>query len=181
MAIHSPKELIWWNEPVERTEVVWIVIAFLWGLVMFGTMVVWHLYGKQNLSNEAYRTTPETFLARTEAFTEKHKVREDGNSGIPVVRPPPGGDAYLLARLWQWWPILELEKGQSYRLHISSLDWQHGFSLQPTNINLQIHPGYEMVLTVVPDIAGEFSIVCNEFCGIGHHTMVGRIHVVDKK
>ena len=40
MAIHPPKELIWWNEPVERTEVVWIVIAFLWGLVMFGTMVV---------------------------------------------------------------------------------------------------------------------------------------------
>lgn len=177
MAIHPPKQLIWWNEPVERTELVWIAIAFLWGLAMFGTMVVWHLYGKQNLSNEAYRITPDMFLARTEAFAEKYKVREDGNSGIPVVKPPPGGDAYLLARLWQWWPILELEKGQSYRLHISALDWQHGFSLQPSNINLQIHPGYEMVLTVVPDQAGEFTIVCNEFCGIGHHTMVGRIYV----
>ncbi len=181
MAIHPPKQLIWWNEPVERTELVWIAIAFLWGLVMFGTMIAWHFYGKQNLSNEAYRITPEMFLERTEAFADKYKVREDGNSGIPVVKPPPGGDAYLLARLWQWWPILELEKGQSYRLHISALDWQHGFSLQPSNINLQIHPGYEMVLTVVPDQAGEFTIVCNEFCGIGHHTMVGRIHVVDKK
>ncbi|MCC6466806.1 MAG: cytochrome c oxidase subunit II [Alphaproteobacteria bacterium] len=181
MAIHPPKQMIWWHEPVERSELVWIAVAFLWGLVMFGTMVAWHFVGKQNLSNEAYRITPDVFQARTEAAAEKYKVREEGNTGIPVVRPPPGGDAYMLARLWEWWPILELEKGQSYRLHISSLDWQHGFSLQPTNVNLQIHPGYEMVLTVTPDAAGQFTVVCNEFCGIGHHTMIGRIYVVDKK
>ena len=41
--------------------------------------------------------------------------------------------------------MLELEKDQTYRLHLSSLDWQHGFSLQPININLQVHPGYDMV------------------------------------
>lgn len=76
--------------------------------------------------------------------------------------------------------MLELEKGKSYRLHLSSLDWLHGFSLLPENINLQIHPDYEMVLTVTPTTAGQFSVVCNEFCGIGHHTMVGRIHVVEK-
>ena len=29
------------------------------------------------------------------------------------------------------------------------------------------------------DEAGEFGVICNEFCGIGHHTMVGRIHVVE--
>ena len=27
--------------------------------------------------------------------------------------------------------------------------------------------------------AGEFEIICNEFCGVGHHLMVGRIVVVD--
>ncbi|HTJ22859.1 MAG TPA: hypothetical protein VL383_10725, partial [Gemmatimonadaceae bacterium] len=52
-------------------------------------------------------------------------------------------------------------------------------SLQPTNINIQIHPGYEHVITLTPTEAGEFGIVCNEFCGIGHHTMVGRVIVVD--
>jgi len=86
----------------------------------------------------------------------------------------------MLARLWQWYPILELEKNQSYRLHLSSLDWQHGFSLQPVNINLQIHPGYDMVLTVQPDKSGTYGVVCNEYCGLGHHQMVGRIYVVDK-
>jgi len=177
MAISPPSERIWWKEPVARSELIWITVAFLWGLTMFFTMVYWHVIGEQNLSNEAYRTTPEQYLEKANAMVAAHQVREE--TGYPVVHPPPGSDVYLVARLWQWWPILELEKGQSYRMHIASLDWQHGFSLQPTNINLQIHPGYEMVVTMTPDQAGDYGIVCNEFCGIGHHTMVGKIYVTE--
>jgi len=177
MSISSPQEKLWWNEPIPKSELIWIIVGFMWGLIMFFMMVYWHAAGEQNLSNEAYRINPENFAAKTEAMIAKHKVREE--SGFPVVHPLPGSDVYLIARLWQWWPILELEKDQSYRLHISSMDWLHGFSLQPVNINLQIHPGYEMVLTVKPDKAGEYGIVCNEFCGIGHHTMVGRMYVID--
>lgn len=177
MAISPPSERLWWNEPLAKMEIVWITVAFLWGLVMFGMMIYWHIEGEQNLSNEAYRTTPEVFAEKTNAMVEQYTVREE--SGFPVVHPPPGSEVYLIARLWQWWPIIEFEKDQSYRLHISSMDWLHGFSLQPVNINLQIHPGYEMVLTVAPNQAGEFGIVCNEFCGIGHHTMIGKIYVTE--
>jgi len=98
-------------------------------------------------------------------------------AGVPIVHPPAGSDVYMLGRLWQWWPILELEKDKTYRLHLSSMDWQHGFSVQPININMQVLPGYEMVLTVTPDKSGEYGVVCNEYCGIGHHTMVGKIYV----
>jgi len=177
MALYPPRARIWWREPIAKTEIVWIVIAFVWGLVMFFMMIYWHAEGKQNLSNEAYRITPEAFFAKAQAMVSAHQVREEG--GFPVVKPPPGSDVYMLGRLWQWWPILELERGQSYRLHLSSMDWQHGFSLQPVNINLQIHPGYDMVVTVTPDRAGEYGVVCNEYCGIGHHTMLGKIHVVE--
>jgi len=180
MAIFPPEKRIWWNEPVEKTEVLWIFIALLWALVMFFMMPYWHVNGNQNLSNEAYRIRPEVYAQRTEEMAAKYTVREEGDTGVPVVRPPAGSDVYMLARLWEWWPVLELEKGQSYRLHLSSVDWLHGFSLQPENINIQVHPGYDMVLTVTPTSSGEFSVVCNEFCGIGHHTMVGKIHVVDK-
>ena len=180
MAMTPPENRLWWNEPLDKVELAWIAIAFLWGLVMFSAMIYWHIVGEQNLSNEAYRIDPEVFAERTEAMVEAYTVREEGDTGIPVVHPPAGGDIYMVARLYEWWPVLELEKGESYRLHLSSMDVQHGFSLQPTNINLQIHPGYERVLTVTPDEAGEFSVVCNEFCGIGHHTMVGRIYVVEK-
>ena len=177
MALTSPETKVWWNESIGRGELVWITIAFLWGVLMFSMMVWWHLEGNQNLSNEVYRISPTKFEERTEAFVEKYKVREEAD--MPVARPAPGAEVYMLARLWEWWPILELKKGQTYRLHLSSLDWQHGFSLQPTNINIQVHPGLEHVVTLTPTQTGEFSVVCNEFCGAGHHTMVGRIHVVD--
>jgi cytochrome c oxidase subunit 2 len=83
----------------------------------------------------------------------------------------------LLGRLWQWYPALALKKGQTYRLHLSSLDLVHGFSLFPLNLNFMVLPGYEYVLTITPTAAGEVFVVCNEFCGIGHHQMVGKITV----
>ena len=179
MAIHPPEKRIWWHEPLHRMEIVWIAIAFVWGLVMFSAMIYWHIVGEQNLSNEAYRIDPEVFAERAEAMAEAYTVREEGDTGVPVVHPPPGSEVYMIARLWEWWPVLELEKGQSYRLHLSSMDWQHGFSLQPTNINVQVHPKIDMVLTITPSETGEFAVVCNEFCGIGHHQMLGKIHVVE--
>jgi len=106
-------------------------------------------------------------------------VREE--QGIPVVKPQAGADVYLLARLWQWWPILELEKGVSYKIHLSTLDWMHGFSLQPTNINISVYPGIEHIISLTPTQSGQFGIICNEFCGIGHHTMTGIIYVTEQK
>lgn len=179
-AILPPDVQLWWKQPIDRVEGTWIAIAFLWCLVMFVMMPYWHVFGKQNLSNEAYRTTPAAFSGKAQAMVDKYTVRTETDLNIPVVHPPVGSDVYLIARLWQWWPILELENGKSYRLHLSSMDYQHGFSLQPANINLQVLPGYEMVITVTPNQAGEFSIICNEYCGIGHHTMSSKLYVVNK-
>jgi len=178
-SIHPPSETIWWKQPLDRVEGTWIALALVWSLIMFIMMPMWHIYGKQNLSNEAYKTTPEAFMAKTQAMVDQYTVRTETNQNMPVVHPPPGSDVYLIGRLWQWWPLLELEKGQTYRLHISSMDWQHGFSVQPVNINTQILPGYEMVLTITPDTDGDQTIICNEFCGIGHHNMVGKIYITE--
>jgi cytochrome c oxidase subunit 2 len=170
-----PSERNWWITPIGKQEIIWIGIALVWCLIMFFMMPYWHIYGKQNLSNEAYQTTAPRFQAKVDEMVTNYKIGE--MAGVPIVKPPAGSDIYMLGRLWQWYPILELEKDQSYRLHLSSMDWNHGFSLQPVNINLQILPGYEMVITITPDQAGEFTVVCNEFCGIGHHLMLGKIFV----
>ena len=127
--------------------------------------------------SRCYRTTPEKFSAKAQAMVDKYTVRTETDQNIPVVAPPPGSDIYQIARLWNFWPILELEKGKTYRLHLTSMDYNHGFSLQPANINIQMVPGFEHVVTVTPNQSGQYSIVCNEFCGIGHHQMVGRLYV----
>jgi len=178
MGIASPRAG-WWKEPIHKVELIWIIVAFLWGLGMFFMMIYWHAVGDQNLSNEAYRITPAAYAAKVDKMTEQYTVRQEG--AFPVVRPPPGSDVYMMGRVYMWWPMLELVKGETYRLHLSSIDLQHGFSLQPVNINLQVHPGYESVVTMTPNQSGQFGIICNEYCGFGHHTMTGRIYVVDNK
>jgi cytochrome c oxidase subunit II len=165
---------VWWKK-VDPSEKVWLGIALLWCLILFAMMPLWHLKGGQNPSFETYRTTAATYQAKVDALVAKAKVGEE--KGIPVIAPDPKEDVYMLGRLWQWSPVLKLKKGQAYRLHLSSMDLVHGFSLFPLNLNFMVLPGYDYVLTITPTTSGEFYVVCNEFCGIGHHTMVGKIIV----
>lgn len=176
-AMHPPSERLWYKHPIDRVEGTWIILALTWCLIMFFMMVGWHVWGDQNLSTETYRTTPEQFSDKAQAMVDEYTVRTETVLETPVVAPPPGSDVYLIARLWSFWPILELEEGQTYRLHLTSMDYNHGFSLQPANINIQVVPGFEHVVTITPNQSGTYSIVCNEYCGIGHHQMVGRLYV----
>lgn len=169
---------IWWRKlgSLERN---WVIIAFIWCLLLTAMMPIWFYFGKQNVPIETYKVPVEDFQALTDAFVAEYEVDEfvgENNQRVPIVAPPPG-DVYLYGRQWQWYPILQLELGQEYRLHLSSLDVLHGFSLQPVNLNFMAMPGYDYVIKLTPTTTGEFSIVCNEYCLYGHHLMVGKIIV----
>ena len=168
---------IWWK-PAHGAEKVWFGVAFAWCMVLFAMMPLWHWKGGQNPSGIRSRVEPAAFAERVDEFIAEYQVGEE--NGYPVVEPPAGSDVYLLARMWSWTPILRLQKGAEYTLHLSSLDVNHGFALYPINVNFQVVPGYDYGLRIVPSEAGEFSVVCNEFCGINHHNMVGTVIVVDE-
>ncbi len=175
MSIHPPKKG-WFHAP-KGAEAMWVGIALTWCMVMFAAMPFWHFKGKQTSSGESYRVKPKDFVKRVNRWVKTHKVGKDKKLGIPIVQPEPGGNAYLLGRMWMWYPIIKLKVNQTYRLHISSADLQHGFSLLPINMNFHILPGYDHVLTIKPTRKGTFQVICNEFCGIGHHLMTGKIIV----
>ena len=138
-------------------------------------MPFWHYKGGQNPTGVRARVPPEAFQARTERFNQEYKVGEE--KGVPIVAPPAGAEVYLLGRMWSWSSVLKLRKDTEYMLHLSSVDVNHGFSLFPINVNIQVVPGYDYALKITPNQAGEFRVICNEFCGIGHHLMVGKIIV----
>jgi len=173
-AIVSPKGN-WWSIPAGRHEKRWITIAFIWCMILFAMMPFWHFKGGQNPSGIRSRVEPARYSERVTKFVKDYQVGMD--KGIPVVAPPPGAEVYLLGKMWDWFPVLKLKKGVEYTLHISSIDLNHGFSLYPVNLNFQIVPGYDYALKVTPNKAGDFRIICNEFCGIGHHLMVGKVLV----
>ena len=165
---------VWWT-PAGAQERRWVTISFVWCMVLFAMMPLWHFKGGQNPTGIRARVEPAAFEARVQRFISEYKVGEE--NGIPVVQPPPGSDIYILAQMWQWSPVLKLKNGAQYTLHLSSADVNHGFSLFPINVNVQVVPGYDYGLRVTPNQAGDFRIICNEFCGIGHHLMVGKILV----
>ncbi|MBX6377418.1 MAG: cytochrome C oxidase subunit II [Clostridia bacterium] len=170
-------EGVWWTR-LGRDERLWVAVTVVWALVMFVIMMfVWPLVGRQQVPRESYRVDPAAFHALTETFVQQYRVGEMG--GVPVVEPPPGGDVYLEASRFQFRPVVRLKKGETYRFLISSLDVQHGFSLQPDNLNLQVLPGYVQAVWLTPQRTGEYSLVCNEYCGLGHHVMSGRIVVTE--
>ena len=173
--LESPQG-VWWK-PAHKAEKVWVAIAFVWCMVLFAMMPLWHLKGGQNPSGIRRKVDPEAFFQRTQEFIAQYQIGDD--RGMPIVAPPAGADVYLTAMAFQWTPILQLEKDKEYILHLSSRDVNHGFSLYPLNVNFQVVPGYDYGLRVKPTEAGDFRIICNEFCGIGHHIMVGRVIVVD--
>ncbi|MBT4068768.1 MAG: cytochrome C oxidase subunit II [Candidatus Marinimicrobia bacterium] len=187
MSVFIP-ERNWWAQPLGKDEKLWLKVCVLTAIILFLMMPLYNLTGHQNPSHEGYKVSPERFNQLTEDFVAKNKVRDEvvkqrfGTTEvemkIPVVHPGPGvKDIYLRARAWEFYPILELEEGREYRVHMSSMDYQHGFSLQPQNINFQILSGYDLVVTMTPRETGEFYVICNEYCALGHHTMIGKIIV----
>lgn len=171
-----PPQGVWWKK-TEKQEKRWVTIAFVWCMILFAMMPLWHFKGGQNPSGIRGKVSPVDFANRVERFVKEYKVGEE--KGIPIVEPPAGSEVYMLGRMWSWYPIIKLKKNTEYTLHLSSTDINHGFSLYPVNINFQVIPGYDYGLKIVPNESGEFIVMCNEFCGIGHHLMVGKVIVTE--
>lgn len=178
MSLFSPAEG-WYNKRVSKDEKTWMIITLVLCIALFVWMIMWHIYGKQNPSSTTYRTSTAEFSKLSEAYTRQNMIGLD--NGIPVVRPQPNSDVFVLSEMWRWSPVMILQKDQSYKFHISSRDVVHGYSIQPVNMNFQVYPGYDYVLEFKPTESGEYKVICNEFCGIGHHGMIGKIVVIESE
>jgi cytochrome c oxidase subunit 2 len=70
--------------------------------------------------------------------------------------------------------------GTQVNFRATSADVVHGFLIDHTNINTMLVPGYVSALPVRFKAPGEHVMPCQEFCGIGHQGMWGKVKVVDK-
>ena len=180
MPVTPPEVRNWWALPIGREEKIWLTIVVVLGVSFFIMIPAWHVFGAQNSPTETYRISPEAYWEKVTAFIAGDgTLSEKTDLGIK----PTGDDAYLGAVRFGWLPNpLVLEVGKRYRLHLSSKDVNHGFSLHKQGaasqkVNFQVVPGYEHVLTMTFDEAGTYDIICQEYCGLGHQVMVGKIIV----
>ena len=88
--------------------------------------------------------------------------------------------ARVIGLTFTWLPVLMTLPAQTpVTFHVTSPDVQHGFEIVGTNGQTMVLPGYVSQFTTQFD-PGEYLIVCNEYCGVGHHTMSTRMVVVPR-
>jgi cytochrome c oxidase subunit II len=66
------------------------------------------------------------------------------------------------------------------KLRATSADVVHGLLIEGTNINTMLVPGYISELPIRFKAIGDHVMPCQEFCGVGHQGMWGKVRVVDK-
>ncbi|MCT2536338.1 cytochrome c oxidase subunit II [Aquibacillus koreensis] len=72
---------------------------------------------------------------------------------------------------------LEVPVGAKVHFIMTSKDVTHGFQVPGTNINAMVMPGHIQKISHTFSEPGEFLVVCNEYCGIGHQAMSTTITV----
>lgn len=72
---------------------------------------------------------------------------------------------------------IEVPAGVPVTFRLTSMDVIHGFGVVGTNANAMAIPGYVSQFTVTFARPGEYPIACNEYCGLMHHAMVGKLIV----
>lgn len=66
---------------------------------------------------------------------------------------------------------LKIPTGATVHFKVTSKDVVHGFQIPRTNVNMMITPGHVNTITHTFDKPGQFLILCNEYCGVGHQAM----------
>jgi cytochrome c oxidase subunit 2 len=88
--------------------------------------------------------------------------------------------ATVVGLMFTWLPAeLVLPADTPVTFHLTSPDVIHGYQIVRTNGQAMVVPGYVSQFTT-RFAAGEYLVACNEYCGVGHHTMATRLKVVPK-
>ena len=128
-------------------------------------------------------TIDSTRLHLTSEFAEENLGVKTGGDGTVVAR-------LVMARYSVHPPEITLPAGKPIVLRVASADVLHGLHVSGTNIGTQVVPGYvSQVRTTIrfdsvaavgtrnADGSVTVPIFCNEYCGMGHQSMFGRVRV----
>lgn len=162
-----------WERRMSADKRFYLWVLLCSSILMIGLSGSWIFVAAHNNPTKRFRTTPEEFSQRVAAFVEKHQVAPR------TVRVPPGEDAYLLSRMWSFYPDLILKKGQTYTIWYSSVDVVHNPQIGEQLLSFQAVPGHAQGVTLTPNTTGTFLLYCGEYCGVGHQAMMGKIVVED--
>ena len=96
-----------------------------------------------------------------------------------VTEVAPGRyQAVVVGRAWSFQPSeLRVPVDAEITFLATSADVLHGLNIEGTRLNMMLIPGQVSRNSYTFKRPGEYLVICHEYCGLGHHTMYGRIIV----
>ena len=86
----------------------------------------------------------------------------------------------ITAKKFEFTPSeITLKKGEPVILRLSSSDRVHGFMSKPLKIDTDIPSDTTKDVAVTPDAAGNYTVICDHYCGTGHGNMKMKVTVVE--
>lgn len=154
-------------DPYERR---WMIATGVMLVVFVAALAVTAVVGGISLPGVTERVAPAT-VAKSGPFAEPG-VRQLG---------PGRYEAFIRAQTWAFFPNeIHVPAGSSVTFHLTSPDVQHGYFIEGTNIHMMVLPGQVTTLTATFGAPGTHQFWCDEYCGMNHQSMAGRI-IVDPK
>lgn len=105
--------------------------------------------------------------------------------------PEDGVEINVYARQFEWIFVYPNDKetvdelvvpyGKAIKLIINAIDVNHSFSLPAYRIKVDAVPGMETYAWFETDRMGDFDILCTEYCGVDHSSMVAKLHIVPEE
>lgn len=113
-------------------------------------------------------------LHLTEEFAEDNLGVRTGDDGVVLIRMVAGRYGFFPKHI-----TVPAETPLTFRW--ASIDVLHGMHMPMTNLSTMVVPGYvSEVHTVLPK-PGEYPMLCNEYCGLGHDHMWSKVTVIAKE
>lgn len=108
------------------------------------------------------------------------KVYSTPPFNTPGVRKTPDGryEVILVAQAWAFMPAeIRIPRNTEVTFTATSVDVIHGLEIERTRVNMMLIPGQVGKITHTFRDPGEYLLICHEYCGVGHHTMSGKVIV----
>ena len=156
---------------VDETEKKWLVISLLMTAVMIGVLSFYAI-----ASNIHPPSNVETINS-----DRLHVEGEFVEDNLGVKRMPDGSvEVRMVAARYGFYPqILEIPADTPVRFRIASADVLHGFHVPFTNLATMVVPGYVSEVNTSFPRVGEYPMLCNEYCGLGHDHMWSKLIIVE--
>ena len=109
-------------------------------------------------------------------------VCEIGLVGVPAMTGVTRATKVIeiSAKKFEFTPSqITLKKGEPVILRLHSSDRVHGFMSKPLKIDTDIPNDTAEDIALTPDSAGDFTVICDHYCGTGHGGMKMKISVVE--